>query len=52
MHYYRADGGSYEDLIDPAWQSVEAAAAKLADGLAAGSATLERDGARFGPWND
>jgi len=50
MRYYRAGGGSYEDIIDPAWVRIEAAAVELGDGLASGTATLANDGAPFGRW--
>lgn len=50
MHFYRAGGGHYEDIIHPAWMRVEAASIALADGLASGTATLKQDGAPFGPW--
>lgn len=50
MRYYRAGGGSYEDIVDRAWIRVEAAAVELADRLASETATLARQGAPFGPW--
>jgi hypothetical protein len=50
MHVYRAGGGTYEDIIDPSWLTVEAAALRLADGLSTGAAILAQDGAAFGPW--
>jgi hypothetical protein len=52
MHSYRAMGSWYEDIIDPAWLRVEAAAEALADGLADGTATLATEGAWLSRVND
>ena len=46
----RAGGGWYEEITDATWLRVADAAEALADGLELGRATLELEGAPFGPW--
>jgi len=43
-------GQAMDEVVDPAWMSVEAAAGRLADRLADGTATLAADGGAFGTW--
>ena len=50
MYAGRAGGGWYEDITDVAWLRIEDVAGALADGLEIGTATLEVEGALFGPW--